>query len=1128
MKMAELPCEVSEVVEVSPVGGLEWWSPRPAPGTLLEAAVAADGDVVLGFGDRSVRARIVEPDPAVSPPRLSSHAGTVHANVVDFVGAPASTAIRLRMGVRLWSPGLRLESETLELGVTEAIVERCHKVFGEGLSVAECLVRLRDELLAEDGAVRLAAVASRAGSDELFLVGRAYRASFRKNEQGRWIMARLLTGSGRKTGELRLLSGRIEFVDATAMGSIRSETDRMFDALVDRAEGFLKLWRTYNVTEWQAAKTKAEAVGTWRYTEREQRDDGCWVFKGAPGAAWSAPADVTLDATDGLEAEDDRSEAGSRRDDDELLDAASAEGLIVDQLEAELKRKSNRKGFSGRLKAALRGAVVLDPGDSEVDPPPAKGWLEVSLLGDRVRLKRRLDAALVIRQKAAPMPTLGVLLEGEAPLVIERPKYSERSVQRMLKRLLPDKELNPKQFEAVMLALNTPDLALIQGPPGTGKTTVIAAIIACLAELESGESGPDIVVTSAQHEAVDNVARKTKTHSLPVARFDPRSDSEGQKVFIQEWQARLAGKVEDELAVLSPDTPLFKALSKAQQTLAVLSAGPLEPPAVADHLRNLFEHAGSSLPVGLSAEIWKRQESLRRKAREGSAGGQSVLVEKAIRRLPTLVPQFEDNGPAIAGRARDVLGAAGLLEPEDDALLLEASNAFEVAPEVMASLVPRLATLREALLDRLVVAPRDLPISLDGESMALVSRCVDELGAQMRQGLGGEAGVLSEVLDELESRPDAVEETIRNWTRAVGATVQHVANQGLEKITERQRYSTVVIDEAARAHPLDLLIPMVRAGRRIVLVGDHRQLPQMLDPDVERELLGDGLSREERRLEQILKDSLFEQLFATAGKSRLARTVTLGEQFRMHPVLGDFVSENFYPPEERFGSPTPASAFVHRLEAYRNREGETVPAVWLNAGRGQESKSGFSWRREAEAETVARHVERVLKDPNGRSLSVGVISFYGAQVELIEEKLAEAGILVRGEGGRYELSKDGAIAGEPPEDRPDWQRLKIGTVDAFQGREFDIVFLSVVRSNRKAPPAGDDADEEAMERWRRGAFGHLLLENRVNVAMSRQRRLLVVVGDRAQFEGEHRSDCVPGVTNFLRLCKEGRDGILLA
>jgi len=106
----------------------------------------------------------------------------------------------------------------------------------------------------------------------------------------------------------------------------------------------------------------------------------------------------------------------------------------------------------------------------------------------------------------------------------------------------------------------------------------------------------------------------------------------------------------------------------------------------------------------------------------------------------------------------------------------------------------------------------------------------------------------------------------------------------------------------------------------------------------------------------------------------------------------------------------------------------------------------------------------------------------------------------------------------------DNERLRVGTVDAFQGKEFDVVILSPVRSNNLKVPKNTDDNNSALNR----KFGHLLLPNRMCVALSRQRRLLIVVGDDTMFsERELRngnvdtadlSHPVPGLPEVLRMC----------
>ncbi len=75
-------------------------------------------------------------------------------------------------------------------------------------------------------------------------------------------------------------------------------------------------------------------------------------------------------------------------------------------------------------------------------------------------------------------------------------------------------------------------------------------------------------------------------------------------------------------------------------------------------------------------------------------------------------------------------------------------------------------------------------------------------------------------------------------------------------------------------------------------------------------------------------------------------------------------------------------------------------------------------------------------------------------------------------------------------------------MDSFQGKEFDVVFLSSVRTRHTE------------------GFGFLKDSPRLCVALIRQKRALIVVGDREKFETPEAKDNVPGLFAFLQLCKE--------
>jgi superfamily I DNA and/or RNA helicase len=111
-----------------------------------------------------------------------------------------------------------------------------------------------------------------------------------------------------------------------------------------------------------------------------------------------------------------------------------------------------------------------------------------------------------------------------------------------------------------------------------------------------------------------------------------------------------------------------------------------------------------------------------------------------------------------------------------------------------------------------------------------------------------------------------------------------------------------------------------------------------------------------------------------------------------------------------------------------------------------------------------------------------VITFYRAQARLLAAELQK-------------LSFD------------ELRRLRVGTVDEFQGRQFDVVFLSTVRSN-------EERDDQARR------VGFLESPNRLCVALSRAQRLLVIVGDADTVAGlPPASTSVPSLRCFLELCQ---------
>ena len=159
-------------------------------------------------------------------------------------------------------------------------------------------------------------------------------------------------------------------------------------------------------------------------------------------------------------------------------------------------------------------------------------------------------------------------------------------------------------------------------------------------------------------------------------------------------------------------------------------------------------------------------------------------------------------------------------------------------------------------------------------------------------------------------------------------------------------------------------------------------------------------------------------------------------------------------------------------------------------------KSGKSKSRKAEAIIVIQLVKEILTDPASKDLSIGVITFYASQVTAICEEAIKAGYMERGNTGEYRINSQYQFTDDGRE------KLRIGSVDSFQGKEFDVVILSTVRSNKH--------DHMDMQK----AYGFLSLANRLNVAFSRAQKLLIVVGDGDMFNDEGAKENVEGLYEF--------------
>jgi predicted DNA helicase len=264
---------------------------------------------------------------------------------------------------------------------------------------------------------------------------------------------------------------------------------------------------------------------------------------------------------------------------------------------------------------------------------------------------------------------------------------------------------------------------------------------------------------------------------------------------------------------------------------------------------------------------------------------------------------------------------------------------------------------------------------------------------------------------------------------------------GANHYTVRQlRYHTVVIDEAGQAFEPACWIPILKA-QKVVMAGDHCQLPPTIKSD---EAAKRGLST-----------TLMEKCVALHPEA----VVLLEEQYRMHEDIMQFSSSAFY--EGRLKA--------HPSVAGRLLFNDDRPLVFIDtAGCGFDEKlEGTSISNPEEATFLLKHLTDLVNQLKSLYAkeefpSVAVISPYKHQVEVLKEHLLSSPDL---------LEVGAAIA--------------VNTIDSFQGQERDIVYISMTRSNAE------------------NIIGFLSDIRRMNVAMTRARKKLVVIGDSATLSQLH-------------------------
>jgi hypothetical protein len=501
---------------------------------------------------------------------------------------------------------------------------------------------------------------------------------------------------------------------------------------LDLTQGYLEVWDKYTSIEGNFLLEKARKVGLihFDYQNIAYVSGGFLVY----------PKGLSVEQRKLLS------------DGDELLVSEevpvyiSNEDMTWEEYKTWLADSSSQKLTILKLKSVGNdGSWFLSCKDDRTFP---QGHVSLSLVGDMLQIMRRESARERIANCEASNPALGLLIEGKKPnAVLEAKKQIpiEPLSAFVKEKLFAGREPRERQKEAIRIALNTPDIALIQGPPGTGKTTVITAIVERLNELSDKrqDSQGQVLLTSFQHDAVRNVIERLRINSLPTPKYGRQgSEDLSQERAVEQWRLDFAERLKER-------NPEIQQTAE-QQELFLRRNAYLISPSESNALRFLEYARKLNTDNKLAAEIDRLTTEI---AVHESAEENHLLTK--LRRIRTTRQGFLDDGPETADDVlMDLEGILSASRPEHKAILDVLEEAADFADDdVDDDFLAKLADVRRDLIARCTPKPDYRIAQPDPDVLAVF----DQLKASLRRPQNELGEILYDLLNELENNAEDAE-----------------------------------------------------------------------------------------------------------------------------------------------------------------------------------------------------------------------------------------------------------------------------------------------------------------------------------------------------------------------------------
>lgn len=611
---------------------------------------------------------------------------------------------------------------------------------------------------------------------------------------------------------------------------------------------------------------------------------------------------------------------------------------------------------------------------------------------------------------------------------------------------LPPSKFPPtaSQVKAINSGAGSHDYTLVLGPPGTGKTTVILQWVKYFAA-----QGLRVLVTSQNNKAVDNVLERLAeedefeclrignenkiSSSLEDITLDNKAAKLQKELFsnADHILLRLSNLYESMQQLLAQKDIILAKITQRDEARSVYS----EIFSDIGNLRNKLLELSSNL-IGYDEEQHLLTTKLNEIKQPKWFMMQFVADWMYKKKVSSFNHRLEKNKTKIAAVYQAIELNKKTTEDKEKLRLSISQQIIELESEV---------AQWQQELD--CVVPQ---FSLKSDTHELNVQSI----AKLESTIGKVEIVQTELAQWFEKlrneRQQVLYKILMERVNVVGATCIGINTKPLFRQLD---FDVVIVDESGQIQLHNLMVPLSRA-KKAILVGDHKQLPPVVSDEVLDEIEAQGFED----YKDLYRLSWFEHLWnASPGD----RKIMLDTQFRCPSIISDFVSEAFYEGKYFAGAgmdkKKPLLSFCPQ------------PMIWLDTCRAKDKKEQSAMQdgravvleNRCETKLVIEVLERSIKEKPelATDREIGIIVPYANHVKAIQKAIKK-------EQKRGRLTELTMPLNE-----------LVASVDSFQGQERDLIIFTFTRSNRN------------------GKVGFLSDWRRLNVAQTRAKKQLVMIGD---------------------------------